>query len=127
MKSIYMVGICGTGMGNLAMMLKNKGYNVTGSDSGIYPPMSDLLKKGGIKTLKGYSSDNIKKIPDLAIIGNVDRKNNPEAKFLIDSGIPYYSLPEALREFFFTDKAPGLLRERTCDKHVLRFLQQFRQ
>jgi len=104
MKTIYLVGICGTGMGNLAMMLKNKGFNVIGSDSNIYPPMSTVLENAGIKILKGYSEDNLKQTPDIAIIGNVVKRENPEAQFIINNGITYYSMPEALREFFFKDK-----------------------
>jgi len=103
-KKIYMVGICGTGMGNLALMLKSKGYNVTGSDSNIYPPMSTVLENAGIKILKGYTEDNIKEIPDIAIIGNVVRRDNPEAQFLINKNATYYSMPQALRKFFFDDK-----------------------
>ena len=104
MKSVYMVGICGTGMGNLALMLKNKGYYVSGSDSNIYPPMSTVLENAGIKILKGYSEENIKELPDIAIIGNVVRRDNPEAQYLINKGANYYSMPQALRKFFFEDK-----------------------
>ncbi|MEI6079626.1 MAG: UDP-N-acetylmuramate:L-alanyl-gamma-D-glutamyl-meso-diaminopimelate ligase [bacterium] len=104
MKTIYMVGICGTGMGNLAMMLKSKGYNVVGSDSNVYPPMSTVLTNAGIKILQGYKEENLKELPDMAIIGNVVRRDNPEAQLLINSDVKYYSMPEALREFFFNDK-----------------------
>ncbi|MFH1223280.1 MAG: Mur ligase family protein, partial [Pseudomonadota bacterium] len=104
MKTIYIVGICGTGMGNLAIMLKNKGYNVTGSDSSIYPPMSTQLENAGIKILQGYSEENLKKLPDMAVIGNVVRRDNPEAQYLINKGVKYYSMPQALRTFFFEDK-----------------------
>ncbi|MBN1115381.1 MAG: UDP-N-acetylmuramate:L-alanyl-gamma-D-glutamyl-meso-diaminopimelate ligase [Oligoflexia bacterium] len=107
MKTIYMVGICGTGMGNLALMLKSAGYNVTGSDSGIYPPMSTRLESAGVKILRGYSEENLKNLktsPGLVIIGNVIRRDNPEAQYVINSGMDYMSLPEALREFFFKDK-----------------------
>jgi len=106
MKTIYLVGICGTGMGNFAIMLKNKGYNVIGSDSGVYPPMSTQLINAGVKILDGYKLENVQnqKI-DIAIIGNVIRRDNPEAQFIINSGsIEYYSMPEALHKFFFHDK-----------------------
>ena len=104
MKKIYMVGICGTGMGNLALMLKKKGYDVTGSDSNVYPPMSTVLENAGVKILNGYKEENITTLPDIAIIGNVVRRDNPEAQKLINSDITYYSMPEALRTFFFDDK-----------------------
>jgi UDP-N-acetylmuramate: L-alanyl-gamma-D-glutamyl-meso-diaminopimelate ligase len=104
MKTIYMVGICGTGMGNLAMMLKSKGYNVIGSDSNVYPPMSTVLENAGVKILQGYKEENIKELPDMAIIGNVVRRDNVEAQFLMNKDVKYYSMPEALREFFFKEK-----------------------
>jgi len=104
MKKIYMVGICGTGMGNLALMLKRKGYEVTGSDSNVYPPMSTVLENAGIKILNGYKEENITQLPDIAIIGNVVRRDNVEAQKLITSDVTYYSMPEALRIFFFDDK-----------------------
>ena len=104
MNTIYMVGICGTGMGNLAMMLKKQGYNVIGSDLNVYPPMSTVLENAGVKILQGYKEDNIKELPDIAIIGNVVRRDNPEAQLLINKGVKYYSMPQALSEFFFKDK-----------------------
>ena len=104
MKTIYIVGICGTGMGNLAMMLKKQGYNVIGSDLNVYPPMSTVLENAGVKILQGYKEDNIKELPDIAIIGNVVRRDNPEAQLLINKGVKYYSMPQALSEFFFKDK-----------------------
>lgn len=104
MKKIYMVGICGTGMGNLALMLKRKGYDVTGSDSNVYPPMSTVLENAGIKILNGYKEENIYHLPDIAIIGNVVRRDNVEAQKIINSDVTYHSMPEALRIFFFDDK-----------------------
>jgi UDP-N-acetylmuramate: L-alanyl-gamma-D-glutamyl-meso-diaminopimelate ligase len=104
MKKIYMVGICGTGMGNLALMLKKKGYDVTGSDSNIYPPMSTVLENAGIKILNGYKEENINNLPDIAIIGNVVSRGNVEAQKLMNSDVTYYSMPEALRMFFFDNK-----------------------
>lgn len=103
-KKIYMLGICGTGMGNLALMLKKSGYTVTGSDSNVYPPMSTTLENAGIKILKGYNEHNFSLDNDIAIIGNVIRRDNPEAQKIINSDIEYYSMPEALNKFFLADK-----------------------
>ena len=58
-KSIYMIAICGTGMASLAGLLQQSGYQVTGSDSNIYPPMSTLLESAGIKIKSGYQRKNI--------------------------------------------------------------------
>jgi len=105
MKSIYLLGICGTGMGNFALMLKEAGYMVSGSDTNIYPPMSTKLAAAGIEIFEGYKKDNLKnKNIDLAIIGNVIRKDNEEAKYILENNINYLSMPEGLREFFFKNK-----------------------
>ena len=96
---IHLMGICGTGMASLAGMLKEKGYQVTGSDQNIYPPMSHFLEKLSIPVLKGYNEKNLHLQPDLVIVGNVITKENPEAVELARLHIPYLSLPQALRHF----------------------------
>jgi UDP-N-acetylmuramate: L-alanyl-gamma-D-glutamyl-meso-diaminopimelate ligase len=100
---IHLMGICGTGMASLAGMFKEKGYQVTGSDHNIYPPMSDFLEALSIPVLKGYSPHNLYPIPDLVIVGNVITKENPEAIELSRIGIHYLSFPQALRHFALKD------------------------
>src|SRR6266849_1814309 len=79
-RRIHLVGVAGTGMGSFAGMLKASGYEVTGSDENVYPPMSDMLKAWGIRVLTPYRSENLELVkPDLAVIGNVIRRANPEA------------------------------------------------
>lgn len=104
-KSIHIVGIAGTLMGSFAIFLKRMGFQVSGSDSALYPPMSDQLSAASIRVLLGYSAENILQLgyrPDLVILGNVLRKDNPEARAAIDNGFEYSSLPEALEKFFLT-------------------------
>lgn len=101
---IHLMGICGTGMGAIAGMLKNLGFKVTGSDDNVYPPISEHLKNLGIPIIKGYKGENLLPNPDLVIVGNVISKNNPEASALLNSNIPYISFPEALYQFFMYDK-----------------------
>jgi len=91
-------------MGAFAGMLKASGYKVTGSDQNIYPPISILLEKLNIPVYKGYSRENLNPRPDLVIIGNAVRRNNPEAEGVMDSKIPYMSMPEALGIFFLEGK-----------------------
>jgi UDP-N-acetylmuramate: L-alanyl-gamma-D-glutamyl-meso-diaminopimelate ligase len=98
------MGICGTGVGALAGMLQKKGYTVTGSDQHVYPPMSDFLAGLGIAVKSGYKAANLAPRPDLVIVGNVIRRDNPEALALAEAGIPYLSMPQALSHFFLTDK-----------------------
>jgi UDP-N-acetylmuramate: L-alanyl-gamma-D-glutamyl-meso-diaminopimelate ligase len=101
-----MIAICGTGMGSLAGMLKASGYHVTGSDDHIYPPMSTLLQDQGIECRNGFSGKNLDSNLDLVIIGNAVSKNNPEVQAVLERNIPYLSFPQALSQFFLTDKTP---------------------
>lgn len=102
--TIHLMGICGTGMAALAGMLKNAGYSITGSDSHVYPPMSDYLKSIGILPNEGYSPGNLAHNPDLVIVGNVITAKNPEALSLAQKNIHYLSLPQALSQFFISNK-----------------------
>ncbi len=99
LRHIHLMGICGVGMASLAGILKERGYMVTGSDQNIYPPMSHFLEALSIPLLEGYGSQNLDPVPDLVIVGNVITKRNPEAVEISRLGIPYLSLPQALRAF----------------------------
>jgi UDP-N-acetylmuramate: L-alanyl-gamma-D-glutamyl-meso-diaminopimelate ligase len=100
-RRIHLVGVAGTGMGSFAGMLKAAGYEVTGSDENVYPPMSDMLRNWGIQALTPYSPQNLDTAkPDLVIIGNVIRRVNPEATAVRERGIPQMSFPAALGSLF---------------------------
>lgn len=99
-RSIHLLGICGTGMGSFAGLLKAAGYQVRGSDENVYPPMSDKLASWGIPVLSGYRPENLEPAPDLVIVGNVIRRTNPEAQAVLERGLPYTSFPKALGELF---------------------------
>jgi UDP-N-acetylmuramate: L-alanyl-gamma-D-glutamyl-meso-diaminopimelate ligase len=103
-KTIHLIGICGTGMGALAGMLVEKGFRVTGSDANVYPPMSDFLAGLGIPVASPYAPANLDHRPDLVIVGNVVTRLNPESPRLKELGLPYLSLPQALGHFFLTGK-----------------------
>ena len=95
-RRIHLVGVAGTGMGSFAGMLKEAGYDVTGSDENVYPPMSDMLKAWGVPVLTPYRPENIDETrPDLVIIGNVIRRVNPEATAVRERRIPQMSFPAA--------------------------------
>jgi UDP-N-acetylmuramate: L-alanyl-gamma-D-glutamyl-meso-diaminopimelate ligase len=98
--SIYLIGIGGAAMAPLAGMLAERGYQVTGSDSGVYPPASTLLEKLGIPWNNGFRETNLAPRPDLVVIGNAVSRGNPELEFVLDNKIPYRSLPEIIKEFF---------------------------
>lgn len=91
-------------MASLAAMLKERGYEVTGSDQGVYPPMSDFLAKSGILAMEGYRPENLSPPPDLVIVGNAVSRTNPEIQALLGSPIPYLSFPQALSLFFLAGK-----------------------
>lgn len=102
---IHLMGICGTAMASLAGLLKDRGFRVTGSDANPYPPMSTQLEQLEIPVMNGYRAENLNPKPDFVIVGNVISKTNPEAQELIQLGIPYTSLPQAMGEWIIADKA----------------------
>ena len=96
MRRVHLVGVAGTGMGAFAGMLKAAGYDVTGSDENVYPPMSDMLREWGVDVFTPYAEANLDRArPDLVIIGNVIRRVNPEATAVRERGIPQMSFPAA--------------------------------
>ena len=101
---IHLMGVCGTGMASLAGMLKEQGYDVTGSDANVYPPMSLLLESLKIPVFEGYGPGNLGPEIDLVIVGNVITRMNPEAIELSRLGLPYLSFPQAIRQFAIGDK-----------------------
>ncbi|MFT3710114.1 MAG: UDP-N-acetylmuramate:L-alanyl-gamma-D-glutamyl-meso-diaminopimelate ligase [Archangium sp.] len=104
-KRIHLVGVAGTGMGSFAGMLKAAGYEVTGSDENVYPPMSDMLRVWGIQALTPYAPSNLDVAkPDLVIIGNVIRRVNPEATAVRERAIASMSFPAALGSLFLKSR-----------------------
>ena len=99
-KRVHLIGVCGTAMATLAALLKNRGYDVRGSDQNVYPPMSDFLVQQGITTLQGYSADHITADLDLVVVGNAISRGNAELEEVLDRKIRYCSLPEAIRDHF---------------------------
>lgn len=96
-RRVHLIGVAGTGMGSFAGLLKAAGYEVTGSDQNVYPPMSDMLAQWGVETMTPYSADNLDRAkPDLVIVGNVIRRENPEATAARERGLPQMSFPAAL-------------------------------
>jgi UDP-N-acetylmuramate: L-alanyl-gamma-D-glutamyl-meso-diaminopimelate ligase len=104
-RRIHVLGVAGTGMGSFAGMLKAAGYEVTGSDENVYPPMSDMLRTWGIDVMTPYRPENLDAArPDLVIVGNVIRRVNPEAAAMRERGLAHMSFPQALGELFLKDR-----------------------
>jgi UDP-N-acetylmuramate: L-alanyl-gamma-D-glutamyl-meso-diaminopimelate ligase len=102
---VHFVAIGGTGMGSLAGLLHARGLRVTGSDQTLYPPMSVALERWGIPVQLGFRAENVTaEPPDLVVIGNAVRPDNPEARAAIDEGLPYLSFPDALRQLAIEGK-----------------------
>ena len=94
------MGICGTAMGNAALLAKAAGHEVFGADQGIYPPMSDVLQSAGIEVLLGYDEMRLQELnPDLVVIGNAMSRGNAEVEWLLETrAIRFTSLPALLAE-----------------------------
>jgi UDP-N-acetylmuramate: L-alanyl-gamma-D-glutamyl-meso-diaminopimelate ligase len=103
-KHVHMIGVAGTGMGALAGLLKQAGHRVTGSDVAFYPPMGDKLREWGVELRAGYRAEHVADHPDLVVVGNVCRRDNPEARAAIDGGLAYVSMPGALETLFLADR-----------------------
>jgi len=97
---LYFMGICGTAMGNVAVMMKALGHKVSGSDTGVYPPMSDVLRAAGIDIFEGFDANRLKLLaPDFVVVGNAVSRGNPEIEWLLDTrALRYGSLPQVLHE-----------------------------
>ena len=103
-RKIHLIAVCGTGMGALACMLKNIGFEISGSDHKIYPPMSDFLVEQGVHIMDGFNAAHISDGIDLVIVGNAVTRENPEVKKMKQTGIPFCSMPQALNRFIARDK-----------------------
>ena len=103
-KHVHVIGIGGSAMSPLAGMLRESGYHVTGSDSGVYPPASTLLEDLGVSFFHRFDAAHLNPPPDLVVVGNIIARGNPELEEVLDRRIPYRSLPEMLEEVFLPGK-----------------------
>lgn len=125
---IYFLAICGTGMSALAGLLKDRGYQVAGSDVNAYPPVGPLLKSLGIPVHLSFDVEDLKAFaPDYVVIGNFIRRDNPQAQYVLEKGIPYGSFPSTLEDFFLKDTqnivvagTHGKTTTTSCMAHLLR-------
>jgi UDP-N-acetylmuramate: L-alanyl-gamma-D-glutamyl-meso-diaminopimelate ligase len=95
---IHILGICGTFMGGLALLAREIGYEVSGSDAGVYPPMSTQLEEAGIVLHEGYDPVPLEPAPDLVVVGNAMSRGNPAVEYMLDRGLAYTSGPQFLAE-----------------------------
>lgn len=96
----YFLGIAGTAMASLAALLKMKGHQVWGTDQGIYPPMSDFLAGHQITVHKGYDKKHLSESIDMVVIGNALSRGNEEVEVILNSKLPFVSLPQLIHDEF---------------------------
>jgi UDP-N-acetylmuramate: L-alanyl-gamma-D-glutamyl-meso-diaminopimelate ligase len=97
---VHLIGIGGVAMTALAGLLTEAGCLVTGSDAGLYPPMSEVLREMRVTVFEGYGPETLPEDCDLVVVGNVVTRKFPVLERLRDLGKPYLSLPQTLSELF---------------------------
>jgi len=102
-KSVFLTGVCGKAMAPLAGLFRAYGMDVSGSDVGCYPPMSDFIEELGIKFYEGFSPEYIKD-KDLVVVANMFGPESPESVCTRESHVPHLSMSEAVAEFFIKDR-----------------------
>jgi UDP-N-acetylmuramate: L-alanyl-gamma-D-glutamyl-meso-diaminopimelate ligase len=101
---IHILGICGTFMGGLALLARESGFSVTGSDRNIYPPMSTQLLSSDIPLLDGYGAEQLSPTPDCVVVGNALSRGQPVVEAMLSGDIPYTSGPEWLGRHILQDQ-----------------------
>ena len=108
---VHLVGVSGTGMGQLALLLRDAGHDVSGSDAAFDPPMGPALEAAGIRCLHGFEAAHVEAPAggpaiDRVVVGNAIRKENPEAMRAEELGLQRASMSETLRELFLQGRRP---------------------
>ena len=103
---VHLLGVSGTGMGSLAVLLREQGHDVSGSDVAFDPPIGPALEAAGVRCLKGWDASHLEPRPDLVVVGNVIRKDNVEAVAAEKLGLARVSMSRALRERFLEGRRP---------------------
>ncbi|MBD1557246.1 UDP-N-acetylmuramate:L-alanyl-gamma-D-glutamyl-meso-diaminopimelate ligase [Vibrio sp. S9_S30] len=101
---IHILGICGTFMGGAAVLARQMGHKVTGSDANVYPPMSTLLESQGIEIIEGFDPSQLEPKPDLVVIGNAMSRGNPCVEYVLNRNLKYTSGPQWLQEFLLHER-----------------------
>lgn len=101
---LHILGICGTFMGSLALLARDLGNKVTGSDANVYPPMSTQLERAGIELMQGYDRSHLQPHPDLVIVGNAMKRGIDAIEYMLNQGLPYISGPQFLADHVLQGK-----------------------
>ena len=103
---IHLIAVAGTGMGALAGLFRSMGHEVSGSDVAFDPPMGPALERWGVRLMQGFDPAHLEPRPDLVVVGNVCRKDNPEARAAIDGGLRVTTMAHALADFALEGTSP---------------------
>jgi len=101
---LHILGICGTFMGGLALLAREMGHRVTGSDANVYPPMSTQLETAGITLMEGYAAKHLDPEPDLIVVGNAMSRGNAAIEHMLNRNLAYCSGPQWLSENLLQDR-----------------------
>ena len=101
---IHILGICGTFMGGVAVLARQAGHTVSGSDLNVYPPMSTQLEEQGIELMQGYEAEHLEPEPDQVVVGNVMSRGKPIVEYVLNRGLSYTSGPQWLAENVLKDR-----------------------
>ena len=85
-------------MGGIALLAREQGFTVTGSDANVYPPMSTQLESAGISLMEGYKAEHLQPAPDCVVVGNALARGNPAVEYMLNAGLNYTSGPQWLAE-----------------------------
>jgi len=100
-KRIHFIGICGVAMSALAAAFHKEGWQVTGSDVGFFPPISDYLKDNNISFYPGWHPEKMTEngVPDIVVVGNVAGSANAEFVYARKNNLNCKSYPEVIAEY----------------------------
>ena len=105
---IHILGICGTFMGGVALLAREAGVVVSGSDENVYPPMSTLLESQGVEILKGFKTEhlenNVDEENDKIVVGNVMTRGKDVVEHMLNRNLAYTSGPQWLYENILKDR-----------------------
>ena len=91
-------------MGGIALLARERGIRITGSDANVYPPMSTQLEEQGIALGEGYDAAHLPPAPDCVIVGNALSRGNAAVEYVLNEGLPYTSGPQWLAEHVLPER-----------------------
>jgi UDP-N-acetylmuramate: L-alanyl-gamma-D-glutamyl-meso-diaminopimelate ligase len=101
---VHILGICGTFMGGIALLARELGYEISGSDTNVYPPMSTQLENAGIALSQLDDLSQFDRKPDLVVVGNALSRGNPAVETVLNQGMPYTSGPAFLADYLLKNR-----------------------